>query len=77
MRIATWNLKQAVAPKKLLPELWRWAADCIRPDCIVFTEGKVPYGLPSGTRTVCTRRNETAGAPLWPAEVSTSSRWHR
>ena len=49
MRIATWNLKQAVAPKKPLPELWRWAADCIRPDCIVFTEGKVPSsGVPSG-----------------------------
>jgi exonuclease III len=49
MRIATWNLKQAVAPKKPLPELWRWAAECIRPDCIVFTEGKVPSsGVPSG-----------------------------
>lgn len=49
MRIATWNLKQAVAPKKPLPELWQWAADRIRPNCIVFTEGKVPTsGVPEG-----------------------------
>ena len=49
MRIATWNLKQAVAPKKPLPQLWSWAADRIRPDCIVFTEGKVPSaGVPRG-----------------------------
>lgn len=49
MRVATWNLKQAVAPKRPLPELWQWAADRIRPDCIVFTEGKVPSsGVPRG-----------------------------
>lgn len=49
MRIATWNLKQAVAPKKPLPELWSWAADHCRPDCVVFTEGKVPSnGVPRG-----------------------------
>lgn len=49
MRIGTWNLKQAVAPKKPLPELWSWAAERLRPDCMVFTEGKVPAaGVPRG-----------------------------
>lgn len=32
MRIATWNLKQAVAPKKPLDQLWRWAEDEIAAD---------------------------------------------
>ena len=30
MRIATWNLKQAVAPKQPLDQLWNWAATTIR-----------------------------------------------
>ena len=42
MRIATWNLKQAVAPKKDLQTLWTWASEEIQPDVIVFTEAKVP-----------------------------------
>ena len=49
MRIATWNLKQAVAPKKPLPDLWEWAEKTIDPDIIVLTEARVPKtGLPSG-----------------------------
>ena len=49
LRIATWNLKQAIAPKKPLTELWSWAAERVKPDCIVFTEGKVPSaGIPRG-----------------------------
>lgn len=49
MRIATWNLKQAVAPKKALDHLWAWAETEIAPDVIAFTEAKVPTsGVPSG-----------------------------
>jgi len=53
MRIATWNLKQAVAPKKPLPELWKWASESLQPDCVAFTEAKVPStGVPSGWSAV-------------------------
>lgn len=53
MRIATWNIKQAVAPKKPLDELWMWAEDSVEPDVMVFTEAKVPKdGLPEGWTAV-------------------------
>jgi exonuclease III len=53
MRIATWNLKQAVAPKKPLAELWTWAEQRIDPSVIVFTEAKVPKtGVPAGWNAV-------------------------
>lgn len=49
MRIGTWNMKQAVAPKKPLPELWRWMATTMAPDVVVLTEAKVPKtGAPDG-----------------------------
>jgi exonuclease III len=55
MRVATWNLKQAVAPKKPLPELWEWAEKAIDPDVIVLTEAKVPKdGVPEGWTAVWT-----------------------
>jgi exonuclease III len=53
MKIATWNIKQAVAPKKPLAELWDFAADVIGADVMVFTEGKVPGdGAPDGWTAV-------------------------
>ena len=53
MKIATWNIKQAVAPKKPLPDLWDYAADVIGVDVMVFTEGKVPgAGVPEGWTAV-------------------------
>ena len=53
MRIATWNIKQAVAPKKPLAELWDFAAEVIAPDVMVFTEAKVPKeGVPEGWTAV-------------------------
>ena len=49
MRIATWNMKQAVAPKKPLPELWSWMETSIQPNVIALTEARVPKGgLPPG-----------------------------
>ena len=49
MRVATWNMKQADAPKAKLPTLWDWAAEEIAPDVAVFTEAKVPKeGVPEG-----------------------------
>jgi hypothetical protein len=48
-RIATWNLKQAVAPKKPLDELWKRAESDLAADVVVFTEAKVPKtGVPTG-----------------------------
>ena len=42
MRIATWNLKQATAPRKKVRELMVWADSKIQADAYVFTESKVP-----------------------------------
>lgn len=44
MRIATWNLKQAVAPKADPDTLWEWTDKNIQADVVVFTEAKVPIG---------------------------------
>ena len=53
MKIATWNLKQAVAPKNPLPLLWKYAEENIEADVIVFTEAKVPKeGVPAGWTAV-------------------------
>lgn len=46
LRIATWNTKQAVAPRKPLDDLWRWIEDRIDPDVIVLTEARVPETAP-------------------------------
>lgn len=49
MRIATWNMKQAVAPKKPLPQLWQWLGERVDPTVAVLTEAKVPAdGIPDG-----------------------------
>lgn len=49
MRIATWNMKQAVAPKKPLLQLWEWMDETIDADIVVLTEAKVPAdGIPDG-----------------------------
>lgn len=45
MRIATWNLKQAVAPRKKVTELMGWADSNIGADVYAFTEAKVPEDL--------------------------------
>ena len=42
MIVATWNMKQAVAPKKPLNELWAWIENEIDPDIIVLTEARPP-----------------------------------
>ena len=53
--VATWNMKQAVAPKKPLPELWDWIENSISPDVIVLTEARVPKeGLPEGWQAIWT-----------------------
>ncbi len=48
IKVTTWNMKQAVAPKRKLPELWQWADEVIDADLMVLTEAKVPKdGVPS------------------------------
>ena len=55
MLVATWNMKQAVAPKKPLPILWDWIESDINPDVIVLTEARVPKeGLPKGWNAIWT-----------------------
>lgn len=42
-------MKQAVAPRRPLPELWEWLTDRVAPDVAVLTEARVPKtGLPVG-----------------------------
>lgn len=53
MRVATWNMKQAVAPKQKLPLLWEWLEREVAPDIAVLTEAKVPKdGAPPGWASV-------------------------
>jgi exonuclease III len=48
MRLATWNMKQAVAPRKPVPELWQWLEQTVNADVAVLTEARIPKdGLPS------------------------------
>lgn len=55
MRIATWNMKQAVAPKKPLPELWQWLEHTVKADVAVLTEARTPKtGLPPGWQALWT-----------------------
>jgi hypothetical protein len=42
VRVATWNLKQAVAPLHKPDVLWQWMAENVDPHVVAFTEGKVP-----------------------------------
>jgi exonuclease III len=49
MRLSTWNLKQAVAPKRKMHELWAWMESNINPDVVILTEAKEPEGgIPMG-----------------------------
>jgi hypothetical protein len=48
-------MKQAVAPKKPLPELWQWMGSEIDPDLIVLTEARAPKdGSPDGWTAIWT-----------------------
>jgi len=54
-RLATWNLKQAVAPKKPIDELWEWMDREIDADVVVLTEARVPKtGVPDGWNAIWT-----------------------
>ncbi|MFM7225432.1 MAG: hypothetical protein ACKO1Y_08420, partial [Actinomycetota bacterium] len=49
MRLATWNMKQAVAPVLGQAAAWAWMEEHVAPDVAVLTEAKVPKeGLPAG-----------------------------
>jgi exonuclease III len=52
MRIATWNIERAFN-RVQLDDQWRWAAENLDADCVVFTEAKVPdSGVPDGWTAV-------------------------
>jgi len=44
IRVATWNLKQAVAPQANPGACWSWLAEHVDPDLVVLTEAKIPAG---------------------------------
>ena len=49
VRVATWNLKQAVAPLAKPAELWTWLEQRADPHVMVLTEAKMPAtGVPDG-----------------------------
>ncbi len=49
LRVATWNLKQAVAPRARPEVLWHHTAEVVGADLVVFTEARVPRaGVPDG-----------------------------
>lgn len=49
VRVATWNTKQAVAPRLNAAGAWQWMEDAIDPDVVVLTESKMPpAGVPEG-----------------------------
>jgi len=53
LRLATWNTKQGVAPRKKTPQLWEWLHSRVDPDVAVLTEAKIPKGFsPTGWQTV-------------------------
>jgi len=61
-RIATWNTKQGVAPRKRDPELWRWIQETIAPDLIVFAEAQPPKaGFPKDWNGVLENGQLTRG----------------
>lgn len=56
MRIATWNLKQAIKPLAKPEGLWDWADSRIKADVLVFTEAKVsPTHLQRGWNAIWDR----------------------
>lgn len=53
VRVATWNMKQAVAPRQPLKALWQWLETEVNPTVAVLTEAKVPAdGPPPGWRAL-------------------------
>lgn len=65
VRVATWNLKQAVAPLRKPEVLWQWMADTVDPHVVAFTEGKVSGGAPPDGWTA-----------LWqPGGIGPKKRW--
>lgn len=49
LRIATWNMKQGVAPRQKAPALWDWISRETNADLLVLTEARVTKeGIPDG-----------------------------
>ena len=71
MRIATWNLKQAMKPNRSPAELWSWAEKQIDPSVIVFTEAKVPdTGVPDGWSAVWNPDGVAHDRKIWGTVIA-------
>ena len=70
MRVATWNMKQAVAPKRPLDDLWRWAGDEINADVMVLTEARVPKSGPPPGWTAVWRSGGIGPRRTWGTVVA-------
>jgi hypothetical protein len=55
VRIATWNTKQGVAPRKPALELWEWVTRETNADILVLTEARITAdGIPEGWEAIYT-----------------------
>ena len=70
MRIATWNLKQAVAPRRPLDDLWRWAEQEVDADVMVLTEARVPKTGPPAGWTALWRAGGVGPRRTWATVVA-------
>lgn len=73
MRVATWNMKQAVAPKKPLGELWDYIENEIDPDIIVLTEARPPKEDRSGKWTLAYKEGGIGSRRSWGTIVAARS----
>jgi exonuclease III len=71
LTVATWNLKQAVAPKAPLDDLWSWLATETDPMVAVLTEAKVPKtGVPEGWDAAWWRADGIGPRSRWGTVVA-------
>ena len=77
MRVATWNMKQAVAPRRPLDDLWRWAGDEINADVMVLARVRGALWLPHTAWTWWRCLQCRSGARLfdWTSLGRASSLW--
>lgn len=73
IRVATWNMKQAVAPRELLPDLWAWLEQTVQPDIAALTEARAHDGrardwlacaVPAGGHRATAPMGNGAGGPV-------------
>ncbi len=70
VRVVTWNMKQAVAPRRALPELWDWLEQRVDPTIAVLTEAKVPASGPPPGWTALWRPEGIGSRRRWGTVIA-------